>query len=83
MQGRGQLLSDYGRVFQHTLNRSIRFIQLKHAATGDKMSTRGYAMVTTTDQENRVSKQRVYIEIEIGIDHNVPRIERLSNYVIN
>ena len=83
MQGRGQLLSDYGRVFERTANRSIRFIQLKHAATGDKMSTRGYAMVTTTDHENRVSKQRVYIEIEIGIDHNVPRIERLSNYVIN
>ena len=83
MQGRGQLLSDYGRVFERTANRSIRFIQLKHAATGDKMSTRGYAMVTTTDHENRVSKQRVYIEIEIGIDHDVPRIERISNYVIN
>ena len=83
MQGRGQLLSDYGRVFERTANRSIRFIQLKHAATGDKMSTRGYAMVTTTDHENRVSKQRVYIEIEIGIDRDVPRIERISNYVIN
>ena len=83
LPGRGQLLSDYGRVFERTANRSIRFIQLTHAATGDKMSTRGYAMVTTTDQDNRVSKQRIYLEMEIGIERNVPRIERISNYVIN
>ena len=83
MPGRSQLLTDYGRVFQITRNRSIRFIQLKHTASGDRMATRGYAVVTTTDQENRVSKQRVYLEFEIGIDHNVPRIERISNYVVN
>ena len=83
MPGRSQLLTDYGRVFQVTRNRSIRFIQLKHATAGERMATRGYAVVTTTDQENRVSKQRVYIEMEISIDRNVPRIERISNYVIN
>ena len=83
MPGRSQLLTDYGRLFQVTRNRSIRFIQLKHAIAGERMATRGYAVVTTTDQENRVSKQRVYIEMEISIDRNVPRIERISNYVIN
>lgn len=83
LPGRSQLLVDYGRVFQVTRNRSIRFIQLKHAPAGERMATRGYAVVTTTDQEDRVSKQRVYLELEIGIDHNVPRIERISNYVVN
>lgn len=83
MPGRSQLLTDYGRVFQITRNRSIRFIQLKHAAAGERMATRGYAVVTTTDQDNRVSKQRVYLEFEIGIDQNVPRIERIANYVVN
>ncbi len=83
MPGRSQLLADYGRVFQGTRNRTIRFVQLKHASAGERMATRGYAEVTTTDQDNRVSKQRVYLEIEVGIEHSVPRIERISNYVVN
>lgn len=83
MPGRGQLLSDYGRIFQTTRNRSIRFVQLKHAPAGERIATRGYAVVTTTDLENRVSKQRVFLEFEIGADHSAPRIERISNYVIN
>ena len=71
------------RIRAYYAGRAMPFIQLKHATAGERMATRGYAEVTTTDQENRVSKQRVYLELEIGIDHNVPRIERISNYVVN
>ncbi len=83
MAGRRQLLSDYERVFQATRQRSIKFNQLKHASAGDRVSTSGYATVTTTDQDSRVVTQRVFLEFEIGRERGEPRIERLANYVIH
>jgi len=83
MVGRRQMLNDYERVFLATRQRSIKFNQLKHTASGDRVATSGYATVTTTDQENRVVTQRVFLEFEIGRERGEPRIERLANYVIN
>ena len=83
MLGRRQMLSDYERVFQSTRQRSIKFKQLKHAANGDRISTSGYATVTTTDQDNKVITQRVFLEFDIGRERGESRIERLANYVIN
>ena len=83
MTGRRQMLNDYERVFQATRQRSIKFKQLKHAINGERISTTGYATVTTVDQENRTVIQRIYLEFEIGRDRGEPSIERLANYVIN
>jgi len=83
MSGRRQMLSEYERVFQATRQRSIKFKQLKHAANGERMSTSGYATVTTIDQDNRMIVQRVFLEFDIGRERGEPRIERLANYVIN
>lgn len=83
MVGRRQMLNDYERVFLATRQRSIKFNQLKHTASGDRVATSGYATVTTTDQENRVVTQRVFLEFEIGRERGEPRIERLANYVIH
>ena len=83
MSGRRQMLGDYERVFSSTRQRTIKFNQLKHAVSGERFSTSGYAVVTTTDQDNRTLTQRVFLEFEIGRDQGEPRIERLANYVIN
>lgn len=83
MSSRRQMLSDYERVFSATRQRTIKFNQLKHAALGERLATSGYAVVTTTDQDNRTVTQRVFLEFEIGRDRGEPRIERLANYVIN
>lgn len=83
MPGRRQLLNDYERVFSATRQRTIKFNQLKHSALGERLATSGYAVVTTTDQYNRIMTQRVFLEFEIGRDRGEPRIERLANYVIN
>lgn len=83
MSGRRQMLGDYERVFSSTRQRTIKFNQLKHAVSGERLSTSGYAVVTTTDQDNRTLTQRVFLEFEIGRDQGEPRIERLANYVIN
>ena len=83
MSGRRQMLGDYERVFSSTRQRTIKFNQLKHGVSGERFSTSGYAVVTTTDQDNRTLTQRVFLEFEIGRDHGEPRIERLANYVIN
>ncbi len=83
MAGRRQLLNDYERVFQATRQRSIKFKQLKHAANGERISTTGYATVTTVDQENRTIVQRIFLEFDIGRDRGESRIERLANYAIN
>ena len=50
---------------------------------GERVSTAGYATVTTIDQDNRSATQRVFLEFEIGRDRGQPRIERLANYAIN
>lgn len=81
--GRRQMLNDYDRIFNSTRNRSIKFNHLKHTATGDRVSTSGYATVTTTDQDNQTVTQRVFLEFDIGRERGEPRIERLANYVIN
>lgn len=83
MTSRRQMLNDYERVFASTRQRNIKFNQLKHTMSGDKLSTSGHAVVTTTDQDNRVMTQRVFLEFEISRDRGEPRIERLANYVIN
>ncbi len=83
MSGRRQILNDYERVFQGTRQRSIKFKQIKHSANGERISTTGYATVTTVDQENRTIVQRVFLEFDIGRDRGESRIERLANYVIN
>lgn len=83
MASRRQMLNDYERVFLSTRQRTIKFNQLKHSISGDKLSTSGYAVVTTTDQDNRIMTQRVFLEFEISRDRGEPRIERLANYVIN
>lgn len=83
MSGRRQMLSDYERVFSATRQRSIKFNQLKHTPAGDRVATSGYATVTTVDQDNRTTTQRVFLEFEIGRDRGEPRIERLANYVIH
>jgi len=83
MNGRGQMLREYERMFSATQSRSIKFNQFKHTVTSERMATAGYATVTTTDQDNRTVTQRVFLEFEIGRDRGEPRIERLSNYAIN
>ena len=83
MPGRRQMLSEYERIFSATRQRTIKFTQLKHSALGERLATSGYAVVTTTDRDNRIMTQRVFLEFEIGRDRGEPRIERLANYVIN
>ena len=83
MAGRRQMLNEYERVFLGTRQRAIKFNQLKHSINGERISTNGYATVTTTDQDNRTVTQRVFLEFEIGRDHGEPKIARLANYVIN
>jgi DnaJ domain len=83
MTTKRKLLTDYDRIFQNTSQREIRFGQLKHASNGERVTTSGYATVTTVDHNNRTAVQRVYLEFEIGKDRGEPRIERLANYVIN
>ena len=77
------MLNEYERVFLGTRQRAIKFNQLKHSINGERISTNGYATVTTTDQDNRTVTQRVFLEFEIGRDHGEPKIARLANYVIN
>lgn len=83
MVGRRQVLSEYERVFQQTRQRSIRFTQLKHRINGDRLSTSGYAVVSTIDNDNRVSNQRIFLEIDIARESESPKIERLYNYPMN
>lgn len=83
MAGRRQLLSDYERVFQQTRQRSIRFTQFKHKISGEKLLTSGFAVVSTVDNDNRASSQRVFLEIDIGRDSEGLKIERLHNYPLN
>ena len=83
MAGRRQILSDYERVFQQTRQRSIRFTQFKHKIVGDKLLTSGFAVVSTVDNDNRTSSQRVFLEIDIGRDPEGLKIERLHNYPLN
>lgn len=83
MAGRRQVLSEYEKVFQQTRQRSIRFTQLKHRANGERLSTSGYAVVSTVDNDNRASSQRVFLEIDIAREADSPKIERLLNYPLN
>ena len=83
MAGRRQLLSDYDRVFQQTRQRSIRFTQFKHKVSGEKLLTSGFAVVSTIDNDNRSSSQRIFLEIDIGRDSEGLKIERLHNYPLN
>ena len=83
MNGRRQLLNEYERVFASTRSRSIRLNQFKHSINGERVATAGYATVTTVDQENRSSSQRVFLEFDITRERGVPRIERLANYTVN
>lgn len=83
MAGRRQLLSDYERVFQQTRQRSIRFTQFKHKISGEKLLTSGFAVVSTVDNDNRTSSQRIFLEIDIGREPDGLRIERLHNYPLN
>ena len=83
MAGRRQLLSDYERVFQQTRQRSIRFTQFKHKIIGEKLLTSGFAVVSTVDNDNRISSQRIFLEIDIGRDPEGLKIERLHNYPLN
>lgn len=83
MVGRRQMLSDYERVFASTRTRSIKLYQMKHSVQGDRISTAGYATVSTTDHDNRTAVQRVFLDIEIARDGGQARIERLANYSVN
>lgn len=83
MAGRRQLLSDYERVFQNTRQRSIRFTQFKHKVSGEKLLTSGFAVVSTVDNDNRTSSQRIFLEIDIGREPEGLKIERLHNYPLN
>ncbi len=83
MAGRRQLLSDYERVFQQTRQRSIRFTQFKHKVSGEKLLTSGFAVVSTVDNDNRASSQRIFLEIDIGREPEGLKIERLHNYPLN
>lgn len=83
MAGRRQLLSDYERVFQQTRQRSIRFTQFKHKVSGEKLLTSGFAVVSTIDNDNRSSSQRIFLEIDIARDSEGLKIERLHNYPLN
>lgn len=83
MVGRRQVLSDYERVFQQTRQRSIRFTELKHKANGERIVTSGYAVVSTVDNENRASSQRIFLEIDIGRSPEGLKIERLHNFPLN
>lgn len=83
MAGRRQFLSDYERVFQQTRQRSIRFTQFKHKVSGEKLLTSGFAVVSTIDNDNRSSSQRIFLEIDIARDSEGLKIERLHNYPLN
>ena len=83
MVGRRQVLSDYERVFQQTRQRSIRFTDFKHKVSGERLVTSGYAIVSTVDNDNHASSQRVFLEIDIGRAPEGLKIERLRNYPMN
>jgi len=83
MTGRRQVLSDYERVFQQTRQRSIRFTDFKHKASGQRIETSGYAIVSTVDNDNRVSRHRIFLEIEISRTPDGLKIERLHNFPLN
>ena len=83
MVGRGQVLSDYERVFQQTRQRSIRFNDFKHKLNGERLISSGFATVTTIDNDNRSTSHRLFLEIEIGRLSDGLKIERLRNYPLN
>lgn len=83
MTGRRQVLSDYERVFQQTRQRSIRFTDFKHKANGERLVTSGYAVVSTVDNDNRVSSQRIFLEIDFSRTPEGLKIERLHNFPMN
>ena len=83
MPGRSQMIADYQRVFSSTRQRNIRFLQLKHTVTGQRVTTVGQAVVTTIGTDNKSSSQRVFLEIEVARDGNDVRIERMSNYALD
>jgi hypothetical protein len=83
MAGRRKVLSDYERVFQQTRQRSIRFSDFKHKINGERLLTSGYAVVSTVDNDNRASSQRIYLEIDISRTPDGLKIERLHNFPMN
>ena len=83
MVGRRKVLSDYERVFQQTQQRSIRFTDFKHKASGERLVTSGYAVVSTVDNDNRVSSHRIFLEIDISRTPDGLKIERLHNFPMN
>ena len=83
MPGRRQVLSDYERVFQQTRQRSIRFTDFRNKAIGERLVTSGYAVVSTVDNDNRVSNHRIFLEIDISRTPAGLKIERLHNFPLN
>ncbi len=83
MTARRQVLSDYERLFQQTQQRSIRFTDFKHKANGQRILTSGNAVVSTVDNENRASRRRIFLEIEISRTPDGLKIERLHNFPLD
>ena len=83
MPGRSLMIADYQRVFSNTRQRNIRFLQLKHTVTGQRVTTVGQALVNTIGTDNKSSTQRVFLEIDVTRVGNDVRIERMSNYALD
>lgn len=81
MSGKSALLAEYERVFQHTKQRSIRFARMRNTPIGaDRLLSSGHATVATVGLDDRPSRQRVYLEIEIARETEGSRIARIANY---
>jgi curved DNA-binding protein CbpA len=81
MSGRNAVLADYERVFQTTKQRNIYFSRMRqNSLSTERLVTSGIATVATVDHENRSTRQRVFLEIEILREPTGARISRIANY---
>jgi DnaJ domain len=81
MSGRNAVLAEYERVFQSTKQRSIHFSRMRqNPLSPERVMTSGIATVATVDLENRLVRQRVFLEIEVAREGSNARISRIANY---
>jgi len=80
MPNRRAALNDYEHVFQETRQRTIRFSQVKHKWTSDRVSTSGLVTLTTQGHDGKSIRQDAFLEIETSLEANALRVTRLANY---
>ena len=80
MPNRRAALNDYEHVLQETRQRTIRFSQVKHKWTSDRVSTSGLVTLTTQGHDGKSIRQDAFLEIETSLEANALRVTRLANY---